>query len=99
MVGSCKGLDVGFPLPVVVGSRVGTRAGMSVIGNSVVGASVGDWLDGCICGCSDILVVVLLGDNVAVTLGAVTGASVGRDDVGKLVEGDAVVGLVVASVG
>ena len=45
------------------------------------------------------MVVVLLGDNVAVTLGAVTGAPVGRDDVGKLVEGDAVVGLEVASVG
>ena len=41
----------------------------------------------------------MLGNNVAVTLGAATGALVGRDDVGKLVEGDAVVGLEVASVG
>ena len=95
----CIGLDVGFLLPVVDGSGVGTPVGLLMIGNSVVGASLGDWLDGCLCGCSDVNVGVLLGDNVAVTLGAVTGASVGRDDVGKLVEGDAVVGLVVASVG
>ena len=41
-----------------------------------------------------------MGDNVAVTtLGAAIGASVGSEDVGKLVEGDAVVGVEVASVG
>ena len=95
----CIGLDVGFLLPVKDGSGVGTPVGMSVIGNSVVGASVGDWLEGCFCGCKDVNVGVLLGDNVAVTLGAAIGASVGSDDVGKLVEGDAVVGLAVPSVG
>ena len=109
MVGSCKGLDVGFPLPVVVGSRVGSPVGISLEGNIVVGASVGDWLGGDVCGCNvesvgllfgdDKMVGVLLGNKVAVTLGAATGASVGSEDVGKLVEGDAVVGLEVASVG
>ena len=99
-MGSCKGLDVGFPLPVVVGSRVGSPVGISLEGNIVVGASVGDWLGGDVCGCNVESVGLLFGDNVAVTtLGAAIGASVGSEDVGKLVEGDAVVGVEVASVG
>lgn len=44
MTGICIGLDVGFLLPVVVGSRVGSPVGISLEGNSVAGASVGDWL-------------------------------------------------------
>ena len=55
---------------------------------------------GSVCGCNVESVGLLFGDNVAVTtLGAAIGASVGSDDVGKLVEGDAVVGLAVPSVG
>ena len=92
----CIGLDVGFLLPVVDGSGVGSPVGMSVIGISVVGASVGDWLGGDVCGCNVESVGLLFGDNVAVTT---LGASVGSDDVGKLVEGDAVVGVEVPSVG
>ena len=53
---------------------------------------------GSVCGCNVETVGLLFGDNVA-TLGAAIGASVGSDDVGKLVEGDAVVGLAVPSVG
>ena len=100
MVVPCIGLVVGLLLPAVVGSRVGSPVGIWLEGNIVVGASVGDWLGGDVCGCNVESVGLLLGDNVAVTtLGAATGASVGSDDDGKLVEGDAVVGLEVPSVG
>ena len=80
-MGSCKGLDVGFPLPVVVGSRVGSPVGISLEGNIVVGASVGDWLGGGI----DVgfLVLVAVGFNVD----CVCGCPVGLSPDGSNVEG------------